>query len=457
MLLSRRRLVGSGALALLGIPLAGATACAEHRPPTIDLRGSGAVADGSTDDTAPIQRAVSGAPSGATFVLSGGTYRIGDLVLRDNITFRGPGTFVFRRGARHMLAVNPGEGGTADPRRNTRNISFDGVGFRGSSRTGFDEYSHLLFLSAASDITIRSCSFAAFQGDAIMLASSEVPEVERHNERVRVSRCVFDGENGENRNAMSVIDVNGLVVEDCHFTRCSRPDMPGPIDLEPNVWNTEAVLADIEVTRNTFVGNTGGVGDMCMSLVPPRLERPPANIRVHHNVFDRSEGTAVHLRWVDREGAADDPALDVVIHDNEGRRGTTFSELGGIRGVTVRSNTVREYAEAVALGIREGGCADIVVADNQFVGVGHPSGAPLFIGTVRDLLVQGNTLSGPEPRDFLRLNSDRSSSHLSVVDNEVPPSVPLVTREPGHQTAVVTNVATGNGEASADPTVFGRR
>ena len=85
--LSRRRfLVGTATLA--GATAALATTGGRAPGGGVNVRTTGAVGDGTADDTAAIQRAIDTARGSRTVVLSGGIYRSGTLHLRSGLTLR---------------------------------------------------------------------------------------------------------------------------------------------------------------------------------------------------------------------------------------------------------------------------------------------------------------------------------------------------------------------------------
>lgn len=57
-------------------------------PVVVDVRSHGAAGDGSTDDTASVQRAIDGCPPGGVVLVPAGTYRIGTIRLASNTTLR---------------------------------------------------------------------------------------------------------------------------------------------------------------------------------------------------------------------------------------------------------------------------------------------------------------------------------------------------------------------------------
>src|SRR5438270_844865 len=102
--MTRRRFLGSAAL--LAGSLGGLAGSA--RRDVADLRSFGAVGDGVTDDSAALQAACRHSAGRRPVTLGGRRYLVGDVQLFSGTTITGPGTLVFRPGARHALTINPG-------------------------------------------------------------------------------------------------------------------------------------------------------------------------------------------------------------------------------------------------------------------------------------------------------------------------------------------------------------
>lgn len=85
--LSRRRFL-AGTAVLAGTPAALATAGARDPGGGINVRTTGAVGDGTANDTAAIQRAIDAVRGTGTVVLPTGIYRTGTLHLRSGLTLR---------------------------------------------------------------------------------------------------------------------------------------------------------------------------------------------------------------------------------------------------------------------------------------------------------------------------------------------------------------------------------
>jgi hypothetical protein len=230
---------------------------------TVSVKDYGAVGDGSTDDTAAFQYAVNA--SSAVYVPAG-TYIVNVVTLDANTEIYGDGvasiikqSAAFVGGSQGSLYANSGAAGTQLDGILIRDLRIEGTNI--SSPT-FSQFKHLVSLSGVKNAIIQNVQFIGFQGDGLYIGSGIVAGDERHNTNVSVKNCFFDGVNKENRNGISVIDCNGILIEGNYFTRCTKSTMPGAIDIEPDT-NIFHIIQDIKIVNNKFYnigGNAGAVG-----------------------------------------------------------------------------------------------------------------------------------------------------------------------------------------------------
>lgn len=245
----------------------------------LNVVATGADPTGESDSSAAFRRAI--ATSNSVFVPAG-HFVIGDVTLRSGLSLRGVGRrseLVQRHGSRYGLWCDSGSPTIND---NLLDISIRSLQLRGRCDVdGFSEHQHLLNLNGVTNCAVEGVSFTAFRGDAIYLGSSNRGATERHNRDVKILDCSFDGVNHQNRNAISVIDCDGLAIAGCRFERVARPDMPGAIDLEPNA-NPFHVVRNVRITNNRFADIGGNVGVVSL-VVPARMAAPSEGILVSHN------------------------------------------------------------------------------------------------------------------------------------------------------------------------------
>lgn len=234
----------------------------------VSVMNFGAKGDGLTDDTAAVQRAFN---ASTAVWFPAGRYLVGALVLRTDLTIHGVGgasKLIQKVGTDHLLGANRAGGGSPDVRYNMTGIRIVNLWFEGQAGSvPFAENIHLLNLSAVSDLYIAGCYFVKYVADGIYLGSGRLG-TERHNERVTIRKCRFDGVIKDNRNGITIIDGTDIKIEDCAFTRSGRQSMPGGIDLEPNKENDAfSRIRRISITRCTFTDM--GSGSLISLLLRP--------------------------------------------------------------------------------------------------------------------------------------------------------------------------------------------
>jgi hypothetical protein len=352
-----------------------------------------ATGDGSTDDTAAVQAAIDAVEDagGGSVFFPAGEYSCTDLVVPgSNIGFFGEGdaSIVRQRGTdapAYLFKANPGTEGSSDPDTNDRGITFRDLRLEGTVvANGFasGQNVHLVSLSAVDDVTIERVTFYGFRADGIYLASSHSGATERHNRHIRIINCLFDGVNQDNRNAISVIDCDDLLIQDCEFRNCTRTDMPGAIDLEPNNGNTFAYLRNIRIIGNHFVncrGTAGAVG-MWVTDTQAELTNPVRGIVVANN-------TGYNVRTPFFFGQTQEPTTSTQPNDilitgnhfvglgNNSGLGLYPFHMSGVRGVRVVNNIFDDYYEAVVLGYTTSApVREVDIVGNRFQNCG-PSGS----------------------------------------------------------------------------------
>jgi hypothetical protein len=223
---------------------------------------------GVTDSSAAFNAAIRA--SKRVYVPSG-IYILDNVDLANGTELYGDGpTSILRQpstGNGRMINANRNSGGSSDPSTNLKGIHIHDLRMEGRVATlGFFEQSSLVYVSAVSSLMIERCTFYAWQGDAVTIASGDIDGLERHNEHVTVRDCFFDGYNKDNRQGISILDCNGLLIENCSFVNCTRSNMPGAIDFEPNASQLAyGVAKNVTIRKCRFKnigGNVGTIGFM---------------------------------------------------------------------------------------------------------------------------------------------------------------------------------------------------
>jgi hypothetical protein len=214
---------------------------------------------------------------------------------------------------------------------------------------------------------IDNCVIEGFRGDGIIFGSglndNAAPNTltERHNVDVTVTNCYIDGVNNDNRNGISVIDGNGVTIENNYFTRCSRSNMPGAIDIEPDAGVFYSRTGDLSASSAVVTNiNTNGLL-AGMSVLSP-------NIPFGTTIASIDSSTQLTLS----SGAGVSAGTGVTISAGY------FSNFHVIQNISIRNNRIYDC---------RGGVASITI----FLPI------QTFATTPNGFVIEGNYINDPNP------------------------------------------------------------
>ena len=307
--------------------------------------------------------------------------------------------------ARYALSANAGTGGTANIADNVHDITIRGLNFRGTADTsktdyltnsGDFEHHFMLNLNAVSKVLVLNNIFTAWLGDAIYIGSSNQSNLERHNTDVRIDGNVFDGVNKQNRNAVSLIDVDGAKVTNNVFKHTSAPNMPGAIDMEPNPHNAFAIMQNITISGNTFDDIGGDVG--AIALQPQQgMTHKVANITINNNIIGNTAAHAFSLDGgLSQEEVNDNmlPAQNIVVRSNSVHDCSRPFGVYGAKGVLFENNMFTDCQHAALVSFEHKvGLAQVSFHINTFLRDSLLEDNCLNVNTVAGLSMTNNTFS----------------------------------------------------------------
>ncbi|GAB3791388.1 right-handed parallel beta-helix repeat-containing protein [Dyella agri] len=223
----------------------------------------------SHDCTSGIQAAIDMA--GRKVFVPAGVYPVRQLSLKSGIELCGEGNaselkaYDSSPSCEFMLATYVRDGGSSDPAGNMRNIHLHDLKLNGRvAEFGYQQYFYLLAVNATSDMTVERVTFYGFRGDGMYVGSGTLHNTERHNQRIVVRNCLFDGAVKDNRNGLSIIDCDHLTVEGCVFQNIGNAKLShsvGGIDFEPD--HNWSVYRDVTIAHCKFIDidtvNTAGI------------------------------------------------------------------------------------------------------------------------------------------------------------------------------------------------------
>lgn len=160
----------------------------------------------------------------------------------------------------------------------------------------FNEFLHTIKVIGVNGLLIEYCYFNDFWGDAICLSHyGDNPQTgERtRNQNVKIlNNTIVGGDSFNNRNGISVINGEEVLIKNNFIKNTSRKDMPGGIDIEPN--NSAYTIESIRIENNTLEGIKGSGGAIC---VVAQNGGPAHNIYIIKNRVSRSNtGIFIYLK-----------------------------------------------------------------------------------------------------------------------------------------------------------------
>lgn len=322
----------------------------------VSVKSYGAVGDGVTDDTAAIQSAVN---SENNVFFPAGTYLVSSpITLLSNRSLYGEGAssvILYTGTATSQGALYANSGSASTYVENLKIYDLKVLGQVAS--LGFSEFVHLIALHGVRNCLIDNCVIEGFRGDGIIFGSGDVAGQERHNVDVTVSNCYIDGVNNDNRNGISVIDGNGVTIENNYFTRCTKSTMPGAIDIEPDD-NIYHIIQNISIRNNRIYDCRGGVAAITIFLPIQTFTTVP-------------NGFVVEGNYIDTPNAPSDNTYGIFFEFGNPFASPPVAAITDATpnlGVRILNNYVKFPYVGPGRGIVVWNINDAVIADNEFVG-----------------------------------------------------------------------------------------
>lgn len=392
----------------------------------VSVKDFGAIGNGVADDSAAFAAAAAAAhrvyvPSGTYLVDASNSGPF----LPSNTHFFGDGeTSVIGRysysPAKACFLTDSGGPGTF-----ITDIGFSNLKFRGRvDSLGHDEvYGHFIYLSGVKRVTIENCYFEGPRGDAIYIGSGPGgPLSERHNYEIVIRNNVFDGViNGVDggRNAISVIDVNNILIDGNTFTTWSRNDMPGSIDFEPNY--SFGVIKNVRVVNNRFTNCAGNRGHVTFS-VDKTASANFQNAIVSNNSFEICRAAVCIYTSSTLPSVFPTAAQEILISNNTATRIGFFVEkvIGPIYDLTITDNIIFGTASGdgrIVIGDASVNWTvkDINIVNNTITSV---TSTPIVVyDNCANVIIARNTMRGATSSHITIGATGTTSNYIMIMDN----------------------------------------
>lgn len=296
----------------------------------------------------------------------------------------GIGRTVFRRQTRPVFMVNQAGDPLEDIHFSDMTFIDDVVG------EGFYEFPEtiLVMLAGVRRFSLRRCAFVGFRNDGLNIGIGPHNSVERHNYEGTIEECLFDGVNKDNRNAITVLDCDGLTIRNNVFTRCTRSDMPGCIDVEPNAEDDWYVARNIKIQGNRFIDH-GGASVGLLLRENDVLDTPHQHFLIEGNYTEGGDYALAVGGYASDHAATETDGYDVVYRNNIVRNsGGTFI-LNGLLGGAITGNQFYDCGDGeLSLSAL---CKDVLVTQNRFIRCGQNQGPVMAVDAgLEDVTVEDN-------------------------------------------------------------------
>lgn len=282
--------------------------------------------DGVTDDAPRINEMISVCDS---ICFSRGTYRLISAyknekfhigIQRNNVKLSGEKGTVFL--TKERLGIVCVYSKPNDIANSVKNICIKNITFRTiNDGSTFLQWTHAIQSKGVNGFTVEGCTIEDFWGDGICLNHyGDNPKTgERtRNQNVRIiGNTIVGGVLHNNRNGISVISGQNVLIQGNTIRNTSRKDMPGAIDVEPN--NSAYTIDNIKIVDNTIVGSRGSCGaiEICMFDGGPGHHIFVENNSISNSnmgiyVYLKTEDTTEHFVIRNNRVAADTPPYKFV-------------------------------------------------------------------------------------------------------------------------------------------------
>ena len=192
------------------------------------------------------------------------------------------------------------------------------------------------------------------------------------------------------------------------------PDMPGPIDIEPN--RLDEIVQNI-VIRNNMIMGTNGAGAISVAIREGVFQRPPGHILLEGNSIEHAKIGIRILRSFTASTQGQSLALN--IRSNIVRETGSPLLIDGSSGITVANNVFSDSPSSVAIGCNSK--SDFSFEGNRFERIGSKSGTGIQIcgqlsgiGLHENVFIDTGSTSADSSAIFF---SSGVMNGVSIVDN----------------------------------------
>lgn len=219
---------------------------------TVDVRLMGAAADGITDDTKAFQRAIdqAAANGGGTVWVPSGNYSINadtSIYLKSNVILS------MADGALLIADTSSHERYYVIKANNIHDAQISGgqiIGDRDYHIGTTGEWGYGIAIQGCDNVQVKSTNISNCWGDGLIVGGANGKA--SANITVKGVAC-----KNNRRQAISVFNVDGLVIDSCQLSNTNGTKPGDGIDIEPDVTTTPLVAQNISITHCDIFSNAG--------------------------------------------------------------------------------------------------------------------------------------------------------------------------------------------------------
>jgi len=385
---------------LLIIPLLTNFYCFGENVISVNVKTFGAIPSDGKDDTQSFQKGINylALNKGGTLIIPKGSYNITHLKFLgkkySNITIVGDSSIILQtlpkersllaNGFKTYAERNAADGcfvfdaeasNQINDLHSIKNITIRGLNFVSNVGTkGFDELLHQVSAHGVSNFKVENCNFIGFHGDGIAIngATDFSKNRNAYNKNINIKNCKFDGLNNDNRQGISIYYSDGFVIDNCHFQNVTRGDMPGAIDIEPDM--DANVSRNGKITNCTFK-NIKGIAAIHIVIRKSSAENNFSNKNfLIDNCKFENVNSSVGIAGNDQFLTFNKAYKTVIFKNSTVKNAYTLMEMRKAFGVEIDNvkfeNIRNEYNNVVS----DGGAKDITFKNCLFDGIKNPNG-----------------------------------------------------------------------------------
>lgn len=355
-----------------------------------------------TDNGPAMKAAITKARSdgGGTIIIKPGIYYVkGVIQLFSNISIQGSGIDITILRQADTASIPSSQGLIYADSREPNPIS--GIGVSDLTLDGqiavnkFSEHVHLMSLNNVRDVMIERVNFLGFCGDGIYLGGGRFGVMQQHNLNVIIRGCNFDGVNYDNRNGISIIDGDNVLIINNYFTNSTQPGQPGAIDVEPNYDSN--ICRNIKIKNNKFVHTSGSGGAIGFVFNFENFKIQPSNFVITGNEIISSDKSS-HNRdmgffFKHAGDASSDRRHGLIFARNRFVQCLRGIRVMGLGDATFDNNHFDTIDQNLQFGVSPpiaGKCFNIQIKNNIFQNLCESFDKAFSICTVQYLLFENN-------------------------------------------------------------------